>query len=149
MAKKRRTKSAKPAQSSRRKGRRERKIKDKLLQSIMPAVIITIIVLVVISSLLTRARMQELAESNLEASIGNQSDNIDAWLQENLENFSTAKAAIEGIKPDDSQLESVLTSFVGTNGNSPNGVYVASQSGKFYAGKGAVRATLHKYVVAR
>ncbi|MBR1634250.1 MAG: methyl-accepting chemotaxis protein [Lachnospiraceae bacterium] len=137
MAKKKRAKSARPAQTGRRKGRRERKIKDKLLQSIMPAVIITIIVLVVISSLLTRARMQELAESNLEASIGNQSDNIDAWLQENLENFSTAKAAIEGIKPDDSELENVLTSFVGTNSNSPNGVYVASQSGKFYAGEGA------------
>lgn len=135
MAKRKRTKSAKPA-TSRRKGR-ERKIKDKLLQSIMPAVVVTIIILVVISSLLTRSRMQELAESNLEASIGNQSDNIVAWMQENLENFATEKAAIEGMKPDDKELVEILSSFVGMNNNSPNGVYVASQSGKFFAGKGA------------
>ena len=55
MAKKKHAKSARPAQTDRRKGRRERKIKDKLLQSIMPAVIITIIVLILASAYIKRA----------------------------------------------------------------------------------------------
>ncbi len=116
---------------------RTRKIKDKLLQLIMPAVLITIIVLVVISSLLTRSGMQEMAEATLESSVANQADNIEAWLSENLENFSAIKLAIEGVKPDDAGLVQLLSAFVGTNSNSSNGVYAASQSGRVYVGEGA------------
>lgn len=119
------------------RGKREKRIRDKLLSSIVPAVIVTIIILVAISSVLTRSRMQAMAESTLEASISNQSDNIEAWLEENLENFITEKAAIEAVKPKDDELVKLLTGFVGINKNSPNGMYVATQSGKFYAGEGA------------
>ncbi len=118
-------------------GKREKKIKDKLLQSIMPAVLVTIVVLVLISSVLTRSRMHEMAQSELEASITNQSDNIEAWMQENLENFSTIKTTIEAVKPSDDELADLLSAYVGTNSNSPNGVYAASQSGKLYVGEGA------------
>ena len=114
-----------------------RKIKDKLLLLIIPAVIIMIIVLVAISSLLSRARMQEMAQSNLESSIGNQADNISSWLTENLENFAAIKKGIEGMQPDDETLVRYLTSYVGTNTNSPNSVYVASQSGTVLCGNGA------------
>ena len=118
-------------------GKREKKIKDKLLQSIMPAVLVTIVVLVLISSVLTRSRMHEMAQSELEASITNQSDNIEAWMRENLENFSTIKTTIEAVKPSDDELADLLSAYVGTNSNSPNGVYAASQSGKLYVGEGA------------
>ena len=114
-----------------------RKIKDKLLLLIIPAVIIMIIVLVAISSLLSRARMQEMAQNNLESSIGNQADNISSWLTENLENFAAIKQGIEGMQPDDETLVRYLTSYVGTNTNSPNSVYVASQSGTVLCGNGA------------
>ncbi len=114
-----------------------RKIKDKLLWSIMPAVILTIILLVVISSLLSRSKMQEMAQSELESSVGNQADNISSWLTENLNEFSAIKEGIEGLDLDDEALQQYLTTFVGTNSYSTNSVYVATESGKVIAGKGA------------
>ena len=130
---------SKPARPSAGKGRRgkERRIKDKLLQSIMPAVLLTIAVLVVISAFLSRKEMLKMAQSELEASITNQSDNIEAWMQENLENFATIKKTIEAVKPSDEDLPGLLGAYVGTNSNSPNGVYAASLSGKFFAGEGS------------
>lgn len=114
-----------------------RKIKDKLLLLIIPAVIVMIIVLVVISSMLSKNRMQEMAQANLESSIGNQADNISSWLSENLENFAAVKKGIEGMQPDDEVLVQYLTSYVGSNTNSPNGVYVASNTGAVFCGNGA------------
>ena len=128
-------KTSRPA--SKRPRGKERKIKNKLLSSIVPAVLLTIALLVIISSILTRSRMQEMAQSELEGSIVNQSDNIEAWMEENLENFSTAKATLEELKPADDQIESILSAYVGLNKNSPNGIVVASQSGKFFKGKDA------------
>lgn len=116
---------------------KNRKIRDKLLLLIIPAVIVTIIVLVAISSMLSRNRMQDMAKATLESSIGNQADNINAWLSQNLENFSTIKNGIEGMKPDDEVLAQYLTTYVGKNTNSPNGVYVASQTGQVICGAGA------------
>ncbi|MBR1630046.1 MAG: methyl-accepting chemotaxis protein [Lachnospiraceae bacterium] len=116
-----------------RNGKKVRRIKDKLLQSIMPAVVLTIVVLVFISSLLTRTQLQRMAEGQLEASISNQSDNISSWLDENLEFFATAKAAIETAKPQtEEEWIRLLDTFYGFNSNSPNGLFVASQSGTFY-----------------
>ena len=123
-------------QKTERKGK-NRKIRDKLLLLIIPAVIVTIIVLVAISSMLSRNRMQEMAQANLESSIGNQADNINSWLTENLESFSAIKRGIEGLNLDDEALVQYLTTYVGTNDNSPNGVYVASQSGQVVYGDGA------------
>lgn len=121
-----------PARVQKRKGK-TKKIKDKLLQSIMPAVIITVILLVAISAFLTRSRMQEMAEGQLEASISNQSDNIESWLNQNLEFFLTAKAAIETVKPTtDKEWVDLLDTFYNFNADSPDGLYVATESGKTY-----------------
>lgn len=125
------------AKESTEKRAKVRKIKDKLLALIIPAVIVMIIVLVTISTLLSRDRMQEMAQSNLESSIGNQSDNISSWLNENLENFAAIKRGIEGMNLDDEALVQYLTSYVGTNTNSPNSVYVASMDGSVLYGQGA------------
>ncbi|MBO6128431.1 MAG: HAMP domain-containing protein [Pseudobutyrivibrio sp.] len=125
------------AKESTAKKAKVRKIKDKLLALIIPAVIVMIIVLVTISTLLSRDRMQEMAQSNLESSIGNQSDNISSWLNENLENFAAIKRGIEGMNLDNEALVQYLTSYVGTNTNSPNSVYVASLDGSVLYGQGA------------
>ena len=114
-----------------------RKIKDKLLMLIIPAVIIMILVLVTISAVLSRNSMQKMAKSTLESSISNQADNIDAWLTENLENFSAIKRGVEGLGLQDEALVQYLTTFVGKNDNSPNGVYIASQTGQVVSGRGA------------
>ncbi len=119
-----------------RRGKTKR-IKDKLLQLIMPAVLITIVILVAISSLLTRSGMQEMAEATLESSVANQEDNIESWLSKNLENFSTVKKAIEGAQLDEAGIVRLLSTYVGSNADSPNGVFVASQSGKTFVGEGA------------
>lgn len=79
--------------------------------------------------------MQEMAESELESSIANQADNIVAWLEENLNSFAAVKLSIEGAHLDETQLVDLLSAYAGTNSNSPNGVYVASQSGQVYVGK--------------
>ena len=125
------------AKKSTEKKTKIKRIQTKLLQFIVPAVIITIVALVGISSMLSRSSMQEMAQNELESSIGNQADNIDAWLTENLENFAAVKQGVEGMNFDDEQLINYLTVYVGTNSNSPNGVYMASQSGKVYKGNGA------------
>ena len=118
------------------KGTKTKKIKDKLLLFIVPAVVVTIIILVAISSFLSKSRLEEMARNELESSITNQADNIYAWLQQNLENFSTIKASLEGMDLDETYYEEVLTTFVGSNSNAPNGVYIATQSGKVYTGRG-------------
>ncbi len=126
-------KSVSSTDSQRRDGKKMRRIKDKLLQSIMPAVVLTIIILVVISSILTRSEMQKMAEGQLEASISNQSDNIVSWLNENLKFFATAKSSIETIKPQtDAEWTEVLNTYYGANSNSPEGLVVASQSGSVH-----------------
>lgn len=119
------------------KAKKIRKIKDKLLLFIVPAVVVTIVLLVAISSLLSKSRMEEMARNELESSITNQADNIYAWLQQNLENFSTIKATLEGLGLDESQYNDVLSMYVGTNSDSPNGVYIATQTGHVYKGNGA------------
>ena len=118
------------------KGTKTKKIKDKLLLFIVPAVVVTIIILVAISSFLSKSRLEEMARNELESSITNQADNIYAWLEQNLENFSTIKASLEGMDLDETYYEEVLTTFVGSNSNAPNGVYIATQSGKVYTGRG-------------
>lgn len=113
------------------------KIKDKLLLQIIPSGIIMIIVLVAIASFLSRKSMQEMAIDELESSISDQADNISAWMSENLEYFSAIKIGMEGMAFDDEALRQYLTSYVGKNSNSPNSVYVASQSGSVIFGNGA------------
>ena len=103
------------------RGTKTKKIKDKLLLFIVPAVVVTIIILVAISSFLSKSRLEEMARNELESSITNQADNIYAWLQQNLENFSTIKASLEGMDLDETYYEEVLTTFVGSNSNAPNG----------------------------
>lgn len=107
------------------------KIRNRLLLYIVPIVVIMIAVLVTIATTMSRKRMTELATSNLNTSISNQADNIESWLNENLEFFKTAKQAIEGSEPDSDQLQKLLDSYYGFNSNSPEGLHIATSDGEF------------------
>ncbi|WP_026510475.1 methyl-accepting chemotaxis protein [Butyrivibrio sp. LC3010] len=111
--------------------RRTGKIRNRLLIFIVPIVVITIIVLIMIAASLSKKRMTELATANLNSSISNQADNIESWLDENLQFFKTAKKAIEGLNPNDEELQKLLDSFYDFNTNSPEGLHIATSSGEF------------------
>ena len=72
-------------------GRKTKKISSKLLTFIIPVVVLTVLALVIIAATISKNRMTEMATETLESSISNQADNIEAWLEENLEYFNTVK----------------------------------------------------------
>ncbi|SHI10664.1 methyl-accepting chemotaxis protein [Butyrivibrio fibrisolvens DSM 3071] len=108
------------------------KIRNKLLLFIVPSVAITVIVLITVTTILSRSSMISSAKNELNSSITNQGDNIEAWLAENLEFFSTAKKTIEATKPDDSELQTMLDGWYGVNSNSVDGLYIASATGETF-----------------
>ena len=107
------------------------KIKNKLIALLMPVVLLQVILLVVISGYISSQSLKKMATAQLDSSISNQGDNIESWLQKNLENFSTAKQVIETQKPDDEAMQSLLDAFYGYNTYCTDGFYIASESGKF------------------
>ena len=113
------------------KSRKSGKIRNKLLLYIVPIVIIMIAVLVLIATTMSKKRMTELATSNLNTSISNQANNIESWLNENLEFFKTAKQSIEGINPDREELQKILDSYYDYNSNSPEGLHIATADGEY------------------
>ena len=108
------------------------KIRNKLLLCIVPSVAITVIVLIAVTTILSRNAMIKSAKAELNSSITNQSDNIESWLDENLQFFATAKKTIEAANPNDQELQAMLDGWYGFNSNSTNGLYIASASGKTY-----------------
>ncbi len=111
---------------------KQKKIKNKLLLLLLPVVIVAILALVFISGWISRNSMTKMATAQLDSSISNQADNIDSWLNENLQNFSSVKQVIEKTRPDEEGLKNILNAFYGYNKNNVNGVYVATASGKYY-----------------
>ncbi|QFJ54638.1 methyl-accepting chemotaxis protein [Pseudobutyrivibrio xylanivorans] len=108
------------------------KIKNKLIVLLLPVVIIAVLVLVFISGWVSRNSMRKMATEQLNSSISNQGDNIESWLKKNLENFSTAKHVIETGNLDEESIQTMLNAFYGYNSNCPEGMYIATTSGKFY-----------------
>ena len=112
--------------------KKTRKISSKLLTFIIPVVVLTVLALVVIAATLSKNRMTEMAKETIESSISNQADNIESWLSENLEYFSTVKHTMESQHLDTSEIVPFLDSFYGFNSNSPNGFYLGTTNGEFY-----------------
>lgn len=117
------------------KTKKIRKISVKLLTFIIPVVVLTVVALVIIAATLSKNRMTEMATETLESSISNQADNIDAWLSENLEYFSTVKHTMEAQNLDEDKIETFLDSYYGFNSNSPNGFYLGTADGKLFKAK--------------
>ena len=112
--------------------RKTRKISSKLLTFIIPVVVLTVLALVIIAASISKKRMTEMATETLESSITNQADNIEAWLNQNLEYFNTVKHTMEAQNPDEDEIVSFLDLYYGFNSNSPNGFYIGTADGKFY-----------------
>ena len=108
------------------------KIKNKLLLFLLPAVVVTILVLVILSGYLSAKNLKAMATSQLDSSIANQADNIEAWLTENLQNFNTVKLLIEKSNPNYSQLQTMIDSTYGFNSYCRSGPYIATESGQVF-----------------
>ncbi|SKB88849.1 methyl-accepting chemotaxis protein [Lachnospiraceae bacterium] len=107
-------------------------IRNKLLVCIMPVVVLTIIIIIFLSTTLSKKYLTSMAKQALDSSITNQADNIQSWLDSNMEFFSTTKNIIETTKPDDAELQTILDSCYGFNTNAPNGLFIGTASGNFY-----------------
>ncbi len=105
-------------------------IKVKLLGIILPVVIVIMILLVGILYFISKGIIKEYSENLLTSSIDNQTNQIEAWLNENLSAFGAVKQAIEQTKPDERQLQAILDSYYGFYDNYPEGLYIADTNGK-------------------
>ncbi len=112
--------------------RKTRKISSKLLTFIIPVVVLTVLALVTIAASISKKRMTEMATETLESSISNQADNIEAWLEKNLEYFNTVKHIMEAQNPDEDEIVAFLDTFYGFDSNAPEGFYLGTSDGKFY-----------------
>ena len=104
-------------------------IKTKLLGTILPLTIIIVLVLTGISYFISKSIISSYSENLLSSSIENQSNEIEAWLNENLSSFQVAKKTIEQTKPDDAALKQILNGYCGFNDNYPDGLYIADENG--------------------
>lgn len=114
-------------------------IKVKLLSIILPVVIFVMVVLVGISYFISKDVIRRNAENLLSSSIENQSNEIEAWLDENLSAFQMAKTIIEATNPDKDELQTMLNGYYGVNDNCMEGLYVADVKGNMITAKGAER----------
>ena len=108
-------------------------IKVKLLGIILPVVIVIMILLVGILYFISKDIIKEYSENLLTSSIDNQTNQIEAWLNENLSAFGAVKQAIEQTKPSEQQLQAILDSYYGFHDNYPEGLYIADANGKLMA----------------
>ena len=92
--------------------------------------IVIMILLVGILYFISKGIIKEYSENLLTSSIDNQTNQIEAWLNENLSAFGAVKQAIEQTKPDERQLQAILDSYYGFHDNYPEGLYIADANGK-------------------
>lgn len=104
-------------------------IKFKLLSIIVPAVIVTMIILIGISYTISKKIILGYSSSLLNSSIENQSNEIEAWLGDNISAFQTVKDIIETTSPDKEQLQAMLDGYYGKNDNCQDGIYIADEKG--------------------
>lgn len=104
--------------------RKNGRIRNKLLIFIMPVVLAALLILVVLASVNSKAIMTNMAEEQLHSSIVNQQSSIEAWLDKNMEFFSSVKHTIEAENPSDAELQSILDAYYGYNKYVPDGLYI-------------------------
>lgn len=104
-------------------------IKVKLLGIILPVVIAIMILLVGILYLISKNIIKEYSENLLRSSIENQTNQIEAWLEENLSAFRAVKQSIEQTSPGEKQLQAILDSYYGYDDDYPDGLYIADENG--------------------
>lgn len=105
-------------------------IKTKLLSIILLVVAIIIVSLTIVSYQVSKHVITDYSENLLSSSIENQANEIESWLNENLAAFQIVKKTIEGIQPEDGDLQRILDQYYGFNANFPEGIYIADGQGK-------------------
>ncbi len=107
-------------------------IRMKLLAIIVPIVVALMVALVLVAYRTSAEIIEDYSKNLLESSVGNQSAQIEGWLNENIEAFQAVKAAIENTRPDDKQLQTILDGYYNYNSNYPNGLYIADREGNMF-----------------
>ena len=88
-------------------------IKVKLLAIILPVVIVIMSLLVGVLYYISKDIIKEYSENLLDSSIENQTNQIEAWLDENLSAFRAVKQSIEQTGASGQQLQAILDSYYG------------------------------------
>ncbi|MGN1176574.1 MAG: methyl-accepting chemotaxis protein [Roseburia sp.] len=104
-------------------------IKVKLLGTILPLTVIMVLLLAGISYYISKAIITNYSKDLLDSSIANQSNEIEAWLDENLSAFQIVKQTIEETNPDEAQLQLMLDGYYDYDSNYPDGLYIADENG--------------------
>lgn len=104
-------------------------IKVKLLAIILPVVIVIMSLLVGVLYYISKDIIKEYSENLLDSSIENQTNQIEAWLDENLSAFRAVKQSIEQTGASGQQLQAILDSYYGFDDDYPNGLYIADEDG--------------------
>lgn len=109
-------------------------IKAKLLGIIIPVVIAIILILVFTAYHVSSGIIESYSQNLLESSVNSQASKIEAWLEENLASMQMAKAMIEKLHPDETQLQTILDASCGYSENYPDGLFLADANGSFLKG---------------
>ncbi|MCR5527264.1 MAG: HAMP domain-containing protein [Lachnospiraceae bacterium] len=106
------------------------KIRNKLLMFIMPTVVLLVLILVFVTISLSKQSLTKMSKAQLESSVSTQAENIKSWMDENLMFYKTVKEQIETSDLSYAKLQGVLDGFYGFDDNTPEGLYVISESGE-------------------
>lgn len=105
-------------------------IKTKILAAVSALVLILVLILIIVSYTISKNIITDQSMQLLELSTKNQASQIEAWMTENLNVFSTFKQDIETMDYTEAQLQSLLDSYYGRSSDYPDGFYIADTSGK-------------------
>jgi methyl-accepting chemotaxis protein len=94
-------------------------------------VIALIVVLVLFSYTISSNSIEKTSKNLLQLSVAKQSTQIEAWLDENLSAFQSAKTAIEQVKPDNKQMQKILDGYYNFDSDFPDGLYMADSYGTY------------------
>ena len=115
-------------------------MRAKLLGTILPVVVQMVLLLVGFSYYISKKIITNYSKNLLNSSIQNQANEIESWLNENLSAFQIVKQTIEGVNPDDNEMQGILNQYYGYDADYPEGLYIADENGKMMMAEGATKS---------
>lgn len=125
---------------SRQKKEKMISMRAKLLGTILPVVVLMVLLLVGFSYYISKKIITNYSKNLLNSSIQNQANEIESWLNENLSAFQIVKQTIEGVNPDDNEMQGILNQYYGYDADYPEGLYIADENGKLMMAEGAAKS---------
>lgn len=105
-------------------------IRAKLIAVIIPVIVVAVVLIISIAYMRAKSIIQRSAQNLLDVSTNEQVNQINAWLEQKLSTFQAAKEAIEATDGSDKAITAVLDRFYGYDPAFPEGLYLATGSGK-------------------